>query len=92
MEIVTDWNLDFKNHYRVVFGSYVEAHDNPSITNNINTITHKCIELGPTGNLQGTHKVFCLKMGIVMNSRNIIPIIATYQVIRKLNDWCKNQK
>ena len=34
-EIVTGQHLDFKNHYRVVFWSYVEAHYYPNISNNM---------------------------------------------------------
>ncbi len=32
-EIVLSRKLDFKKHCKTTFGSYVEAHDNPTITN-----------------------------------------------------------
>ena len=43
-----------------MFGSYVEAHDNLIVTNNMNPITHECISLIITVNLQVSQKVFCL--------------------------------
>ena len=58
MEIVTDWNLDFKNHYKLVLRSYMETHEYPNITNNLNLITNDFIDLVPTTNLKGIQKVF----------------------------------
>ena len=35
---------------------------------------------------------FFLDTVILINSRNIIPMVYPYQVIRKVNDWCNNSK
>ena len=80
-EIGTGWHKEFKTHCKVVFGSYVEAHEYPNITNNMIPRNHKCITLGPTENLQGTHNLFCLNTGRALNRRNIISIIAPDRVI-----------
>ena len=53
-EIVTGLHLDFKKHCRARFGSYVEASQDPDITNTMNDRTAPCIVLGPTGNVQGS--------------------------------------
>ena len=57
-QIVTGRHIYFKNNQRVVFRSYVEAHNDPKITNNMAPRTHECIALGTTRNIQVTHKVF----------------------------------
>ena len=44
-EIFTGRHLDFKKHCKIVSGSYVEAHDEPNITNNMNPRNHKCTYL-----------------------------------------------
>ena len=56
--IVTEKNMDIKNYCRVVFGLYVEAHDEPNITNNKAPRTHEFISLVSTVNIQGTHTFF----------------------------------
>ena len=71
-----------KKNHRVVFGSYVEAHDDPNITNNMAPRTHKCIAIRPTGNIQRTQKVFFLNSGRVSKRIKITPTIASYQNIK----------
>ena len=46
-----------KNNFKVVLGSYVEAHNDLNITKNITKRTHKCISIRSTGNTQGYPKV-----------------------------------
>ena len=70
----------------------MEDRDDPNITKNINPRTHKCISLGMTLNLQGTQKVLFLNTLILLKSINIVPMLVLEQVIRKMNDWYKNQK
>ena len=88
-EIVTGHHPDFKNHCKFVCGSYVKAHDDPKMTKKTNPRNHKCISFIPTGNLQGTQKVFWINKVIILKMRKMVPIIAPDQVIRKLNGWCK---
>jgi hypothetical protein len=68
--IVVRTNLNYKKHCRIIFGSYVEAHDEPDATNTMIPRTHECIALGPTGNFNGTHKFFCINTGLVLKRRN----------------------
>ena len=91
-EIVTELNLGFKKNCKVGFGSYVESHYEPNITNNVNIMTPGCIGLIPTVNIKVTQKVFCLKSGGVLKRRNLIPMIEPYQIINKFNYWCKKPK
>ncbi len=66
-KIVLDRELDFDKHCKATFGSYVEAHNDPTITNTMHPRTFPGVFLGPTGNHQGTHKVFDINMGVVEN-------------------------
>ena len=86
-EIVTQRRVDFKKHCQTEFGAYVEAHDDPEITNTTTERTREAIALGPTGNIQGTQKVFCLKTGLVLKRRKIIPLPVPDRVIKKVNQW-----
>ena len=45
------------------FGTYVEAHDDPMVTNDSKPRTTPEIALGPTGNAQGTYKFLSLTTG-----------------------------
>jgi hypothetical protein len=63
--IVFGRELDFNKHCKATFGSYVEAHVDPTITNTMRSCTFPGIFLGPTGNRQGTHKVFDINTGVV---------------------------
>jgi hypothetical protein len=73
-EIILGRELDFKKHCKTTFGSYAEARDDPTITNTMRPQTFPGIFLGPTGNHQGTHKVFDINTGIVKKPHTITPL------------------
>ena len=89
---MTILHIDVKKHCRVLFGSYVEAHYEPNITNNMYPRTHKCIELRPTGKIKWTQKAFFLNSEIFLKRRDIIPIIASYRIIKIVEDWGKKSR
>ena len=62
-EILLRLRMDAKKNCRVLHGSYCEVHDDPNPTNTTVSRTHKGIALGPTGNLQGSVKFYCLNTG-----------------------------
>jgi hypothetical protein len=62
-EIILRRGIDFQKHCRVPFGTYVEAHDDPMITNDSNPPTTPAIAIGPTGSVQGTYKFLSLTTG-----------------------------
>jgi len=47
--------------------------------------THKAIVLGPTGNLQGSVKFYCIHMGRVLKRRSFTPMPMPDHVIRRVN-------
>jgi hypothetical protein len=86
-EIILGRELDFEKHCKTTFGSNVEAHDNPTITNTMRPRTFPGIFLGPTGNRQGTHKVFNINTGVVKKPRTITPLPMPDRVMAVIKDW-----
>jgi hypothetical protein len=86
-EIVLGRKLNFKKHCKATFGSYVKAHNDPTITNTMRPRTFPGTFLGPTGNRQGTHKVFNINTGVVKKNRTITPLPMPDRVITVIKDW-----
>ena len=62
-ELLIRWWLNYKKHCRVMSGTYCEVHDEPVPTNTKVARMHEAIALGPTGNLQGSVKFYCIHTG-----------------------------
>ncbi len=86
-EILLSRYLDFAKHCIVPFGSYMEAYDNPTITNTMQLCTFLGIFLGPTSNHQGTHKVFDTNTGAVKKPCTVTPLPMPNRVISIINNW-----
>ncbi len=52
----------------------LEVHDKPLPSNQMTAQTHKAIATGPTGNLQGSVKFYCLKTGQILKHRSFTPL------------------
>ena len=84
-EILLRWRMDTKKHCRVLPGSYYEVHDEPNPSNTTVSCTHKGIALGPTVNIQGIVKFYCLNTGRVLKQRAFTEIPMPAAVIAKVN-------
>ena len=62
-ELLVRWKLDYAKHCCVLPGTYCEVHNEPLPPNSMTPRTHACIACGPTGNLQGSVKFYCLTTG-----------------------------
>jgi hypothetical protein len=72
MELMTGRSLEYgKSLPDIIVGSYVEGSLDKVITNTNDLRTIAGIYLGPVGNIQGTHTVFCLKTGVVHKMRTV---------------------
>ncbi len=76
--IILGRELNFTKHCIVPFGSYVKAHNDPTITNTFHS---------PTGNHQGTHKVFDINTGAVEKPCTVTLLPMPDRVIKVVNDW-----
>ena len=63
--------LDFDSHCVANFGSFVEAHKDADVPNTMRDRIFSGIYLGPTGNIQGTLKVFDIKTGKIKKPRKV---------------------
>jgi hypothetical protein len=91
-ELLLRWWLDYKKHCRVMPGTYCEVHDEPVPTNTMVACTHEAIALGPTGNLQGTVKFYCIRTGQVLKCRSFTPMPMPDLVIQRVNRIGKREK
>jgi hypothetical protein len=91
-ELLVRWKLDYKRHCRVVPETYCEVHDEPSPSNTMIARTHERIVLGPTGNLQGSVKFFCLKTSQILKWRLFMLLPMPDRVIKCVNNIGKCDK
>jgi hypothetical protein len=68
--ILGEQKLDYKVICRIPFGAYAQVHDDLKTTNTMEARTTGVINMGPTGNVQGTHKFLSLKTGENIVRRN----------------------
>jgi hypothetical protein len=84
-ELLVRWRLDYKKHCQVLPSTYCEVHDEPLPSNTMVTRTHEGIALGPTANLQGTVKFYCLNTGHALKRRSFTPLPMPNSVIQQVN-------
>jgi hypothetical protein len=93
-EIVLRRALDVSLHAQWPFGAYGEAYDDPTPnhTNTMQERTKSCINLGPTGNFQGTHKFLNLETGEVIKRMRFTEIPMPDSAIARVEYWAKRDK
>jgi hypothetical protein len=91
-ELLLRWRLNYKKHCRVEPGTYCEVHDEPTPTNTMAPRTHAAIALGPTGNLQGSVKFYCITTGRKMKRRSFTPMPMPDHVIQRVNAIGKQER
>ena len=63
-ELICRQKVDAKKWCKFLFGEYVEAHEEPSVINSMQSRTIPAICLGPTGNFQGLIKFMCIETSL----------------------------
>jgi hypothetical protein len=84
-ELLVCWRMDYKKHCWVLPGLYCEVHDEPVPTNTMVWRTHEGIALGPTGNIQGSMKFYCINTGQVLKHCSFMPMPMPDWVIKRFN-------
>ncbi len=84
-KLLVRWQIDYKKHCRVLPGTYCEIHDEPDPLNSMVAWTHEGIALGPTGNLQGSVKFYCLNTGRVLKRRSFTAMPMPQRIIKQVN-------
>ncbi len=91
-ELLVRWRLDYAKHCRVLPGTYCEVHDEPSPSNTMIAQSHKAIATGPTGNLQGSVKFYCLNTGRILKRRSFTPLPMPDRIITRVNQIGAKEK
>jgi hypothetical protein len=91
-ELLVRWGLDYKKHWWVLSGTYCEKHDKLDPSNSMVTWKHKGIALGPTGNLQGSMKLYCLNTGRVLKRCLFIVMPMPHRIIKQVNKIGEHEK
>jgi hypothetical protein len=84
-KLLVRWKLDYTKHCRVLPSTYYKVHDEPLPSNQMTARTHEAIAMGPTGNLQGSVKFYCLQTGQILKRRWFTPMPMPDRVIKRVN-------
>ena len=90
IEMVIQHKLDFKKHCKAPFEACCETHDEPSVTNYMTSRSGASINLGPTGNLQGTCKFLSLDSGKKVKRQGFTVMPMPDSVIKKVERYADN--
>ena len=82
-EIVTGRHMEFKKHYKVLFGSYVVAHENPTVKNSMDPRTHKWIVILPKNKYTSDPEEFMLRHRKSTKKEEYHPCISTRPINKK---------
>ena len=82
-ELLVWWRLNYNKHCRVLPGTYCEVHDEPVPSNTMTSPMHAAIAMGPTGNLQGSMKFYCLTTGWILKRGEFTPYPMPDWVIKR---------
>ena len=85
--IVSRRGLYFDKHCVADFGSFVEVHKDADVINTMSDRNFSSIYLGPTGNIQGTLKVFAIKTGKTKKPRKVTSFPMLDSVMAIMEKW-----
>jgi hypothetical protein len=83
-ELLVQWRLNYNKHY-VLPGTYCEVHNELIPSNTMTSPTYAAIAIGPTGNLQGSVKFYCLTTGRTLKQSEFTPYPMPDWVIERVN-------
>jgi hypothetical protein len=84
--IFGEQKLDYSVICKIPFGAYAQVHVDLDIMNTMESRTTRAINLGPTGNIQGAHKFFSLKIGEIIVQRTWTELPVPNDVIDRLDE------
>eukprot|EP00804_Cyclotella_cryptica_P010069 CCRYP_018044-RA/>CCRYP_018044-RA protein AED:0.31 eAED:-0.77 QI:0/-1/0/1/-1/0/1/0/270 len=91
-ELICRHKLSARTHCKTPLGAYCEVHDEPSPTNSMTPRTHETICMGPTGNIQGSYKFYCLCTKKKLTRRRWSEMPMPKSIIRKVDRQAKRDK
>ena len=91
-DIITQCKMDSKKDFLCEFGKYVESRGDYVMTKDMTPSRYESISLGPSYDLQGKIKVFCLITGLVLKLHINTVVPMSDQVIKKIISGVREQK
>ncbi|KAL7502656.1 hypothetical protein ACHAXN_000584, partial [Cyclotella atomus] len=88
-ELVLRRQLDPDKHAQWSFGVFGEAHDDLDRTNTMQERTKSCINLGPTGNFQGTHQFLNLETGEIIKRKKFTMLPMPDSMIKRVEELAR---
>jgi hypothetical protein len=89
--IFGEQKLDYNVLCQLPFGAYVLVHDDLEVTNTVQSRITGAINLGVTGNIQGTHRFFNLNTGEIIVRRKWTKLPISNEVINRLQDMTNTE-
>jgi len=90
--VLGEEKLDYKKVCQLPFGSYTQVHDDLNTANTMESHTTRAINLGPTGNVQGTHHFLSLRTGELIVRRKWTELPIPLDVINHLEELAGNSR
>jgi hypothetical protein len=90
--VLGEEKLDYKKVCQLPFGSYIQVHDDLNTANTMESHTTRAINLGPTGNVQGTHHFLSLRTGELIVRRKWTELPIPLDVINHLEELAGNSR
>jgi hypothetical protein len=78
-------NLDYNKHCQYAMGTYVQAHDEPTISNTNAPRSLDCIYLRYNDNAQGGHELLHLPTNSIITRRTVTPVPITPAIIKQFH-------
>ncbi|KAL7476268.1 hypothetical protein ACHAW6_002142 [Cyclotella cf. meneghiniana] len=91
-ELICRHRLRAKVHCKTLFGTYCEVPDEPTPSNSMTLRTHETICMGPTGNIKGSYKIYCLKTKKKLTWRRWDELPMPRSIIRKVDRQAKRDR
>ena len=83
--------LDYNNVCKIPFGAYLQVHDDLDVTNTVESRSTGAINIGPSGNVQGTHNFLWKLLPVPLDVIDKLKELTTNKSECE-HDFCEEQK
>jgi hypothetical protein len=84
-------NLDYNRHCQHALGTYVQAHDEPTISNTNAPRCLDCIYMQYSNNAQGGHQLLHLPTNSIITRRRITPVPITPAILKQVHALAESE-
>ena len=84
-------NLDYNKHCQYAMGTYVQAHEEPKISNTNAPRSLDCIYMRYNDNAQGGHELLHLQTNSLLKRRRVTPVPITPAIIKQVHTLAEQE-